>query len=184
MKTKLNIGCGSHIINDYINLDFINNSWVDVVHNLEKYPYPFEDNTFEEIICNHILEHLNDLGSVINELWRISKPWWIIKIKSPYALWYIYFWDPSHKTPICYRTFENYNIDNPFINIYLTNFWSKARFKILKRKIIFSEMVKIWNFRILSFMDFFINLFPKIYERLFCFILPSEVIEIELKVIK
>ncbi|MEM4336503.1 MAG: methyltransferase domain-containing protein [Candidatus Woesearchaeota archaeon] len=183
-KTKLNLGCGSDIRPDYINLDIIKNAGVDVVHDLEKFPYPFEDNTFTEILCNHILEHMNNLNKTIDELWRITKKDGIIKIWAPYALGPIFFGDPSHKTPICYRTFENYNIDNPNIKFYLTNFNSPARFKILKRKIIFSEHAKIKGVRILKFMDYVINLFPRIYERFFCYILPSEMIYIELKVIK
>ncbi len=184
VKTKLNVGCGGIIKEDHVNMDIVKNPGVDIIHDLEKFPYPFPENMFEEITCSHVLEHMNNLNKVIEELWRITKNGGVIKILSPYALGPIYIGDPSHKTPICYRTFENYNIENPNIKNYLTNFGSTARFKIIKRKIIFSEHAKLFGVRIFAFMDFFINIFPLIYERMFSFIIPSEMIYIELKIIK
>lgn len=183
-KRKLNFGCGNVIMPGYTNIDIVAYPGVDVVHNFETYPYPFKDNTFDEIFCSHVLEHMYNLNKVIDELWRISKNGAIIRIVSPHGVGPIYTGDISHKTIITYRSFENYNIDNPHIKVYLTNFGSKTRFKILKRKIIFSEHARIFGFRVLAFMDFFINLAPRLYERLFCYILPSEMIYIELQVVK
>lgn len=183
--TRLNLGCGHNVMKDYVNLDIVKGPGV-IVHNIEKFPYPFDDNTFEEILCNHVLEHINNMNKVINELWRISKNGAKIKILSPHALGPSFFCDPSHKTPLCYRTFDNYNIDNPLIKQErkLTNFGSSARFRIIKRRIKFSEHARIGGIKILGFMDYLINLFPRFYERLFCYILPSEVIYIELEVVK
>ena len=46
---KLNIGCGKKILNGYINLDVVKLPGVDIVHDLNKYPWPFKDNYFDEI---------------------------------------------------------------------------------------------------------------------------------------
>ena len=35
---------------------------------------PFEDNTFDVIICNHVLEHITDDRKAISELYRALKP--------------------------------------------------------------------------------------------------------------
>jgi SAM-dependent methyltransferase len=183
-SSKLNFGCGADIKEDYVNIDIVKLPGIDINYDFEKFPYPFPDNRFEEVLCSHVLEHMNNLNKVIEELWRITKPGGIIKILSPYGIGPIYMGDPSHKTPICYRTFENYNVGNPYIKSYLTNFGSPARFRIKKRQIIFSEHAKIGGFRILKFMDYIINGFPRLYERLFCFILPAEMIYIELEVVK
>lgn len=183
-EKKLNLGCGPGILENYVNLDIVKGPGVDVVHDMEKFPYPFDDNTFEGIKCSHILEHMNNLNKVIDELWRITKNGGIIKIYSPYALGTMFFGDPSHKTPICYRTFENYNIDNPSINKYMTNFGSPSRFKILNRQIMFSVHASIRGKRVLKFMDYIINFCPRLYERFFYAILPAEMIYIELQVVK
>lgn len=62
---KLHLGCGEDIKEGYINLDFLKMDGVDVVHNLNKFPYPFEDNQFDEVYASHILEHLDDLAKVM-----------------------------------------------------------------------------------------------------------------------
>jgi ubiquinone/menaquinone biosynthesis C-methylase UbiE len=41
------------------------------VYDFEKFPYPFEDNTFDEIYCSHVLEHMSDLGKVMEEFTRV-----------------------------------------------------------------------------------------------------------------
>ena len=35
---------------------------------------PFEDDTFDVIICNHVLEHISDDRQAMNELFRVLKP--------------------------------------------------------------------------------------------------------------
>ena len=57
---------------------------VDIIHDLEKIPYPFKDGCFDEIYCSHILEHLSDLVAIMEELYRISKNKTKIKILVPY----------------------------------------------------------------------------------------------------
>ena len=58
---KLNLGCGKKILKGYINLDCVKFPGVDKVHNLNKYPWPFKDNEFDEIYCDNILEHLDGI---------------------------------------------------------------------------------------------------------------------------
>ena len=41
---KLNFGCGPEIMKGYVNMDILKLSGVDVVHNFNKFPYPFKDN--------------------------------------------------------------------------------------------------------------------------------------------
>jgi predicted SAM-dependent methyltransferase len=55
---KLNIGCGKKILEGYVNLDKIKLPGVDVVQDLNKYPWEFQDNTFDEIYADNVMEHL------------------------------------------------------------------------------------------------------------------------------
>ena len=43
---------------------------------------PFEDNTFDVILCNHVLEHIPDDTKAMSELYRVLKPggWGIFQI--------------------------------------------------------------------------------------------------------
>jgi hypothetical protein len=52
---KLNLGSGADIRTGWVNLDIGNITGVDIVHDIEKLPLPFDDDRFEEILCNDIL---------------------------------------------------------------------------------------------------------------------------------
>ncbi len=84
IPTKLNLGCGQFKKKGYVNLDNVVGFEPDVLHDLEDFPYPFKDNTFDLIEADHVLEHLDKPLHVLRELHRISKPGGIIHIKVPH----------------------------------------------------------------------------------------------------
>ncbi len=49
---------------------------------------PFEDNSFDVIFCNHVLEHVEDDKKAISELFRVMKPggWGILQVPIRYQL--------------------------------------------------------------------------------------------------
>ena len=55
---NLNLGSGSKRVKNYINVDKYKIFNPDIVHDLEKFPYPFDDNSVDNIILSHILEHI------------------------------------------------------------------------------------------------------------------------------
>ena len=69
---KLNIGCGKDIKKGYINLDKSKVDGVDVVHDLDTYPWPFEDDFFDEVYGRDIIEHSKDLFKSMMEI-KMSK---------------------------------------------------------------------------------------------------------------
>jgi len=48
----------------------------DITHDLEVFPYPIEDNTYNIIYMSHVLEHIRwtETEKVLSELYRILKP--------------------------------------------------------------------------------------------------------------
>lgn len=56
-----------------------------VVVNLEENNLPFENNTFDCVMCLDVLEHLENIYSTFNELCRVSKDWVIISLPNPYS---------------------------------------------------------------------------------------------------
>ena len=105
---KLNIGCGKDYRKGYINLDIDKNVKSDVTHNLEKFPYPFKDDSLDEIFMKHVLEHLNDTVKTMKELKRIIKKEGIIKIEVPYYKNKGAFRDPTHRRFFTEDTFPEY----------------------------------------------------------------------------
>lgn len=178
----LDIGCGKNKYKSackkdkVIGLDVLKLPGVDVVHNLEKFPWPFKNNEFNLIICNHVLEHLDNTVKVMEELWRIGKPNAIIKINVPFFAYYGAFQDPTHKRFFTIDTFEYFTEKNEL------SYYSKARFDIIKRKIgFFAPSIPRFISRII---EFFINLNQKFYQRFFAYIIPANNLYFELKIIK
>ena len=84
MTKKLNLGCGTDIKKGYINLDKSKLRGVDVVHDLDKYPWPFKNNYFDEVYGQDAIEHVNDLFRAMREIRRICKHNAVVRLIVPY----------------------------------------------------------------------------------------------------
>jgi len=170
---KLNIGSGNKIKKSYINLDIVKLKNVDVVWDLNKYPWPFKNDTFKEVFADNVLEHLDSIVKPLEEIYRISKKKAKIKIIVPFSPSVWSFADPTHKQFYTYFTFNYFRTNDAL------NYYSPARFVILKRKIIFNKYFKLFELFINS-----ISLFKKIYVIFLYFLIPANFLEVELEVIK
>lgn len=164
---KLNFGCGNDIKRGYVNMDILKLNGVDVVHDFNKYPYPFKDSTFDLIYTSHVLEHLDDLSKAMKELKRISKEGARIVIRVPHFSSGVSYRDPTHKRLFSYFTFDYFTEEC---------FYDLPKFKIINRKLNFTRLAFTFLNKIFNPI---ININPSIYERFFCWIFPcAEVLAI------
>lgn len=70
---------------DYTTCD-LNSPIADIKADIQN--LPFEDNSFDVIFCNHVLEHVDDDKKALRELFRIMKPggWGIFQVPIRYQL--------------------------------------------------------------------------------------------------
>lgn len=173
---KLNLGCGRDIRKGWINLDFIKGDGVDIVHNLNSLPLPFEDQKFDFVLCQDILEHV-DFVLLINDLYRILKKEGILKIRVPHFTSKVNFEDPTHINRFSIRTFDYF-----IPNTYFSYERQINYFSYIKKRIIFdkeSKFIKIINI----FLEKWINKSEKhqnFYEGSFLRLFPALNIEITL----
>ena len=173
---RLNIGCGRDIKKGYVNLDRAKLPGVDVVCNINMFPWPFPNNYFDEVYCSHVLEHVEDLVRVMEEISRICKPGAKIKIIGPYFAGHGAYNDPTHKQFMTYLTFDYFKEGG---------YYSKVSFKIIRKKIMFlSSRTFLTSKWYGAHLDFSINLFPIMYQRFWCWILPASEIHYLLRVLK
>lgn len=152
---------------------------VDVVHDLEQFPYPFEDNTFDEVFCSHVLEHMSDLQKCMRELIRITKKGGEIRVKVPYVSNPNGWADPTHHRLFSLNSFH-YFTKECFYNATVDEY-----VEVVKKRIhFFSNSRYLQSDPINIIPDFFVNLLPKIYERFFAFWFPSVEIHYLLRVKK
>lgn len=129
-KTKLNLGCGTDIKKNYVNLDFIKMKGVDVIHDLNKFLYPFNDDTFSEIYCRQVLESVDDIVKTMEELHRICKNGAVIKIFEIYYNCYGICNEPHLKRGFTDQSFDWVE------KRHKTGFYTKKDFKITKKELI------------------------------------------------
>lgn len=142
MEKRLNIGSGRRKLDkDYIRLDRANLPEVDIVHDLEIIPYPFDDETFDEILAEDVLEHINNIEGCIAELYRIMKVGAMLNITGPCGRYPEYVWkDPTHKRGFVEESFDYWIPDTLYGET--CNWYSKAKFKCHYKKEVKNKNMK------------------------------------------
>lgn len=189
-KRILDLGCGERkkdvsgaIV---VGIDKMSLPGVDVVHNLNQFPYPFSDDYFDEVIADDVIEHLDNVVKVMEELWRIAKHGALIRISVPHFSSDNYFTDITHKHPFSSRSFDFFD---PINTKKTHRFYTITKFHIKKKIIGFSEILPSGrkhfpNLHRLLGIQYLVNKLPRIYEKFFAFVLPATELYFELEVIK
>ena len=181
MKKILDIGCGIRKRCGAIGID--NNPRVspDVLHDLNKIPYPFPDSTFDEIYADNVIEHLNDIISVMGELYRIANPGAIIRIDVPYfrAKWA--FIDPTHKHFFTVDSFSYFDPEHVHNKLYP---YSSKKCKV--ERVIFNEKINDkgvagWLKNVVKNIA---NKYPGRYETYISHLFPLDELTFYLRIIK
>jgi predicted SAM-dependent methyltransferase len=153
----LDLGCGNKKRSGAIGVDFNDRTDADVIHDLNIFPYPFEDSSIDEVFLDNTLEHLDDVMRVMEEVYRICKPGGKVKVIVPYfrSLWA--FIDPTHKHYFTVESFSYFDPDHIICTRYDYTF---ARFKT--EKIVFNEtLANRWTKKIMLKLA---NRWPVRYE--------------------
>ncbi len=101
---KLHLGCGKIKLEGWVNIDIEASCKPDAVVDLEKLPWPWEDNSVSHILMSHVLEHLGQQRDVylgiVQELYRVCVDGALIEIHVPHPRHDHFLWDPTHVRPI------------------------------------------------------------------------------------
>ena len=127
---KLNLGAGNDILDGFENHDITKLPGIDVVFDLNQYPWPWNDDAFEEVVANDLLEHLDNFMRAMEELHRIIAPNGKLKLSVPYWNSTSRYIDPTHKMGFHEDTFKFFDPSSAYCQerYYYTN----ARFSIEK----------------------------------------------------
>lgn len=102
----LNVGCGPAPLEGAVNLDMTDGPGIDVVHNLDVFPWPFEDSSFDEVRAIQVFEHVGEPVGFMNEAWRVLVPGGLLMIYVPHWKSQNSFTDPTHKRHCTEETFD------------------------------------------------------------------------------
>jgi len=153
----LDFGCGlkpyKHLfkrVNEYIGVDYYNEDrekrqLVDVYYNGKH--IPFENNTFDSILCTEVLEHVFNLDELLIEFNRVLKPGGKIIVTTPFM------WE-EHEQPYDFARYSSFAL------LYL---YPKNGFDVLKHSKLGND-VEVIN-------QFCINYIKNIFGDRFVFLL-------------
>lgn len=178
MKTILDLGCGDSKLKSeddvVVGLDICNLPGVDVVYDFNKLPLPFDDNTFDKIHADQVMEHVGDLHETMKECYRILKPKGTIEIKVPHYPHFDAFSNAQHKRFFTYYTMDSWESSNKRHNIYANG----VNFKYVSREL---QFIKPWRW-LGAGMIF--NKIPRIYETFFSNVFQAGQLRIVMEVVK
>ena len=166
-KKILDLGCGNKKRPGAIGVDCYNRTAADVIHDLNVFPYPFQDATFDEIYLDNTLEHLDDVLKVMEEVHRISKPGGLVKVIVPYFRSRWAFVDPTHRHFFTVDSFAYFDPDHIIGKTYP---YSLARFK--QDKIIFNENIPVCA--AMGLIKKLANRWQSRYERFLSHLIPLD----------
>jgi SAM-dependent methyltransferase len=116
----LNLGCGKTKLEGYIGVDirkFDGTDSVEVVCDLGKDRWPFDDDSVEEAVCSHTLEHIPSKERIwfFNQLYRVLRKGGKCVITTPHWASTRAYGDVTHQwPPVC-----------EFFYYYLSKEWRK-----------------------------------------------------------
>jgi SAM-dependent methyltransferase len=82
-KVIVNIGCGYRKMEDAINVDAFQNCNPDILWDLNRAPWPFDDESVDMVHAHHIMEHLDNWWDAVKETARILKLGGVLEMSVP-----------------------------------------------------------------------------------------------------
>lgn len=167
----LDVGCGSAKAPGAVGLDVSPDTAADIVHDLDRYPYPIEDDRFDQILLQDVLEHVDQPVRVFEEVHRVARPGAHVQLRTPHFSSALAYGDPTHRH--YFSTIAIRSLAEPRFEHY-----TSARFRVLR------ICLDMWlPFRIIG-LSRLANRFPETYEKYLAFRFPAMNIRAQFEVRK
>ena len=150
---RLNLGSGSQPLSGFKNVDKNRRApGIDLVCDLDRHPWPFRDESADEIVMTHCLEHLVDHNRAMREIHRVLVTGGRVRIEVPHFTWQLAYQDPTHRHFFGYNTFGYYARDCGYFDF---------QFSACTARIEFGKRLSVWN----RLLEPVFNRFPNVYEQ-------------------
>jgi len=119
-RKVLHLGCGVRPIPNAVNHDRTYHAdYVDVAHDLDLFPWPWDADAFDRIVALDVLEHLKaDVEEWLGECWRILKPGGELYMRLPAHDNPVSYRDPTHRRVFHEESFDYWDPARPWFANY------------------------------------------------------------------
>ena len=166
----LDIGCGGNKFSGATGMDRMKQPGVDVVHDFNRFPWPFGDNTFDIVICQDTIQITDSILDTMNEIHRVARPGALLRIRTPHYSHPNSWRDPLHKWHLSFDSFDY------FLESFNYPRYTDRKYRMIKKEFIFSRKFGIGSW--LAKMS------PRRYEKYYCHRYPPYNMYFELEVVK
>jgi SAM-dependent methyltransferase len=169
---RLNLGSGGSYDVAWTNLDITADTSPDVVHDLNRFPWPFDDRQFGEVQAVDVLEHLDDALATLVEIHRICRSGARVKVVVPHFSSANAYTDPTHR-----RAFGFFSLD-VVTGEHTHDYYTRVRYRMVRREIVFKRRV------VNKLARRYAARWPARYEERWAWIVPAWFVVFECEVIK
>lgn len=165
------MGCGIRKYPGSIGIDLNPATAADVICDLDRFPYPFADRTFDQLRAIHVIEHLSDVIGTMEEFHRLVRPGGRVRIETPHYTDFSSFCDPTHRHHLNSFSFRYFGANDAGFGYY-----TAAKFREISLRV---RLLSVWKW--LGF-EFLVNAFPRFrrfWEHYLCYVIRGKSLEFE-----
>jgi SAM-dependent methyltransferase len=181
LPVVLDLGCGLRKTRGAYGVDARPLPGVDLVHDLDRPPYPLPDDCADEIVLSHVLEHFSDPLPLMEEVWRLARPGGRILVRTPHYSGRYAWNDPTHRRAFTSESFHYFG-ENTY------SYYTRARFRVrsVRLKYFMEEELWPWPYRLWGRgVQFLLDRHPTFGERFLCFLVGGiEELQVRLEAVK
>ena len=127
------IGAGEKHHKDATHIDIRESAKPDIVHDLNERPWPIDSESVHYVIAEDIIEHLDDVVSIVEEIHRILEPNGKVYITTAHYMHENSWHDPTHKWHLSEQSFDYFDPDTAWGKKY--GYYSDKKFHITHKTV-------------------------------------------------
>ena len=167
----LDVGCGLNKFAGAIGIDKNPASRADVICDLDRFPWPLADASFDEVRAIHVIEHVADVVRTVEEFHRLLRKGGRIVMETPHYTDFSSFCDPTHRWHLNSYSFRYFGEDNAGFGYY-----SACRLKEISVRV---KLLALWRYMGFEFLVNHVPRFRKFWEHYLCFVVRGKVMAFE-----
>ncbi|MCP5120753.1 MAG: class I SAM-dependent methyltransferase, partial [bacterium] len=148
----------------------------DVICELDQFPYPFADSCFDEVRAIHVIEHVADVISTMEEFHRLGRAGAKVYISTPHYTDFSSFCDPTHRWHLNSFSFRYFGKKHGGFGYY-----SRVRFREISVRV---TLLALWRYLGFQFLVNRLPRFRRFWEHYLCFVVRGKVMDFTFEVIK
>lgn len=172
----MDVGCGINKYPGAIGIDNNARTKADVIVELDRFPYPFRDSSFDEVRAIHVIEHVENVIATMEEFHRIAKAGGRVILSTPHYTDFSSFCDPTHRWHLNSYSFRYFGERNAGYGYY-----SGARFREVKVRV---KLLALWRYLGFELLVNASERFRRFWEYYLCFVVRGKVMDFEFEVLK